>query len=522
MSGPRVLAGRYELDSLLGRGGMAEVYLGTDRVLGRRVAVKVLSPELARDSSFVARFRREAQSAAALTHPNVVSVFDTGSEDGTHFIVMEYVPGRTLAEVLRESGPLLPERAVEIASAVAAALGFAHEHGIVHRDVKPGNIMLTPTGDVKVMDFGIARATTGESLTQTATVLGTAAYLSPEQARGEPADARSDLYSLGIVLYEMLTGAPPFTGESPVAVAYRHVAEDAAPPSRRNPDVSPDLDAVVMKCLAKNPDNRYQSARELAEDLQRVRQGAPVAATPLLPFFEPTQPVEARPTTVLPAETVPAVERGRRWAAVGVIALLLAAVVGLGLFFLARSLLAPPPRPVAVPDVRGLPLAVARDTLENFGFRVGEVRREPSEEPEGTVLDYRPRRAVPGTPIDLTVSAGPGTVPVPDVVCANEDDARRILEAQGFQVLEGPPAVNDRCPFEGLVAAQSPAPATDAERGSVVTIQVNPVPTTTTTVPTTTTTVPTTTTTTPSPTPTETPSPTPTETEPSPTPTPTP
>ncbi|HXF57219.1 MAG TPA: Stk1 family PASTA domain-containing Ser/Thr kinase [Actinomycetota bacterium] len=519
MSGPRVLAGRYELDSLLGRGGMAEVYLGTDRVLGRRVAVKVLSPEFARDSSFVARFRREAQSAAALNHPNVVSVFDTGSDDGTHFIVMEYVEGRTLAQVIREDAPLLPERAVEIASAVAMALAVAHEHGIVHRDVKPGNIMLTRAGDVKVMDFGIARAITGESLTQTATVLGTATYLSPEQAQGEAVDARSDLYSLGVVLYEMLTGTPPFTGESPVAVAYRHVAEDPVPPSRLNPDVPPDLDAVVLKCLAKNPANRYQTARELAEDLERVRRGAPVTATPLLPFFEPTEVVSGpRPTTVLPAETVPEAERGRRWAAVAIAVLLLALVAGLGLFFLARSLLSEQPVVVAVPDVRGSPLRVAREVLEEAGFRVGEVRRQPSDQPEGTVLDYEPKRAAPGTPIDLTVSAGPERVAVPDVVCTNEQDARRILEGEGLRVLEGPPAVNEECPFEGFVATQDPPAGEEVPKGSVVTIQVNPAPTTTTTVPTTTTTVPPTTTTTvptttttPSPSPTESPSPTPTE-----------
>src|SRR2546427_1321976 len=246
----KVLSGRYELGGVLGTGGMAEVYVGTDRVLGRRIAVKILADRFARDGSFVARFRREAQSAAALNHPNVVSVFDTGSDDGTHFIVMEYVQGKTLSEVLREGSALMPERAVEITEGVAEALAFAHRAGIVHRDVKPGNIMLTPTGDVKVMDFGIARATTSESLTQTATVLGTATYFSPEQAQGEKVDARSDIYSLGCVLYEMLTAYPPFAGDTPVAVAYKHVREEASAPGRLNADVPPALDAIVMKCLA--------------------------------------------------------------------------------------------------------------------------------------------------------------------------------------------------------------------------------------------------------------------------------
>src|SRR5437773_2700367 len=216
MPDQKVLAGRYELEEVLGHGGMAEVFLGTDRVLGRRIAIKVLSDRFARDSSFVARFRREAQSAASLNHPNVVSVFDTGSDNGTHFIIMEYVQGKTLAEVIKEEAPLAPERATRIAQDVADALAFAHDAGIVHRDVKPGNIMLSPGGDVKVMDFGIARATSSESLTQTATVLGTATYFSPEQAQGEGVDARSDVYSLGIVLYEMLTGRPPFNGDSAV------------------------------------------------------------------------------------------------------------------------------------------------------------------------------------------------------------------------------------------------------------------------------------------------------------------
>src|SRR5437773_7278988 len=225
---------------------MAEVFLGTDRVLGRRIAVKILADRFARDSSFVARCRREAQSAAALNHPDGVSVCDTGSDNGTHFIVMEYVQGKTLSEILRDGAALMPERAVEIAEGVAEALAFAHRAGIVHRDVKPGNIMLTPTGDVKVMDFGIARATTSESLTQTATVLGTATYFSPEQAQGEPVDARSDIYSLGVVMYEMLTGTPPFAGDTPVAIAYKHVKEDPVPPSSLNSDIPEGLNAIVL------------------------------------------------------------------------------------------------------------------------------------------------------------------------------------------------------------------------------------------------------------------------------------
>ncbi|TMK78384.1 MAG: Stk1 family PASTA domain-containing Ser/Thr kinase, partial [Actinobacteria bacterium] len=268
-----VLASRYALDGLLGHGGMADVYHGTDQVLGRQVAVKVLGPQFARDQSFVARFRREAQAAAALNHPNLVSVFDTGSDDGTHYIVMEYVAGTTLAKVIRDEGPLPADRAATIALAVTRALAFAHRAGLVHRDVKPANIMLSSEGAVKVMDFGIARTTNGESLTQTAAVLGTATYFSPEQAQGEAVDARSDIYALGCVLFEMLTGHPPFSGENPVAVAYKHVQEDPPHPSDEARGVPPELEAIVMRCLAKDPEDRYQTAEDLADDLQRFRSG---------------------------------------------------------------------------------------------------------------------------------------------------------------------------------------------------------------------------------------------------------
>ena len=278
-----MLGERYNVDRSVGRGGMAQVYEGTDTVLGRTVAIKVLAPQYARDEAFVARFRREAQAVARLNHPGVVSVYDTGSDDGVHYIVMEYVPGRTLAQVLEQEGRLQPERAAEIARSVAQALAFAHSAGIIHRDVKPGNIMLGSSGGVKVMDFGIARALSSQTLTQTATVLGTASYLSPEQAQGEALDARSDIYSLGVVLYEMLTGRPPFSGDTPVAVAYKHVREDPVLPSTLAPEVTPDLEAIVMKAMAKNAANRYATSQEMAEDLDRYLQGEPVMATPLLP-----------------------------------------------------------------------------------------------------------------------------------------------------------------------------------------------------------------------------------------------
>src|SRR5712691_444959 len=307
------LGQRYRLLRRIATGGMGSVWEAEDSVLHRRVAVKGLLEGLAADGRFLERFRREARAAAGLSHPNVASVYDYGEEDSTPYIVMELLRGETLAERLRGDGALPADEAVRITEGVAAALQAAHDAGVVHRDVKPGNIMLTPAGEVKVLDFGIARATTGESLTQTATVLGTATYFSPEQAQGDSVDARSDIYSLGCVLYEMLTAHPPFAGDTAVAVAFKHVKEDPVAPSRLNHDVPQELDAVVMKCLAKNPANRYQTADELRADLERFRTGRGVLATPLLPL-DATQVVEreARPTTVLPATAVTAQQRRRR------------------------------------------------------------------------------------------------------------------------------------------------------------------------------------------------------------------
>jgi eukaryotic-like serine/threonine-protein kinase len=327
LTGDRVLAERYRIEGEVGRGGMGRVYRATDTLLGRTVAVKVLDPDHASDPSFVDRFRREARAAARLNHPNVVSVYDTGSDDGVHFIVMEFVEGRTLAEVLAQEGPLPAERAADVAKHVADALSFAHAEGLVHRDIKPGNVMITPRGEVKVMDFGIARLTTAHTITQTATVFGTAAYLAPEQAQGLRVDGRADIYALGVVLYEMLAGRVPFIADTAVAVASKHVTEHPEPPSVWRRGVPPALEAIAMRALAKDPDDRFQSAVEMAGALASSRAGA--ATTNPGGGAAATEPMSR--TEVLPPVTRGAHARpgGPRWWMVAVALLVVAALLAL-------------------------------------------------------------------------------------------------------------------------------------------------------------------------------------------------
>jgi serine/threonine-protein kinase len=420
---PRVFSDRYELTHLIARGGMAQVYRARDRQLDRPVALKVLFPELSVDRAFVERFRREAQAAANLSHPNIVPVFDWGEDNGAYFIVMEFIDGRPLSAVLRESGPLPPQQIATIGANVAAALAFAHRHGVVHRDVKPGNVLITADGTVKVTDFGIARAmNTEESLTQTGAVMGTAAYFSPEQAEGHSVDSRSDIYSLGVVLYEMSVGKPPFTGDSPVAVASKHVRDQPVLPRVANPAVPAALEAVIMKAMAKSPDDRYVNAEEFRADLLRFAEGRPVEAgdpgvTGVVSAVGATQAVMVTgQTQAVPAAGAPGGvshaewERQRRTRNLVAILVTLLVVLAVIAYFLMRSLGVFGTTQVTVPDVTGQPQAAATSNLQSDGFVVSPESKTSTTVQKGDVIATDPahgKKADQGSTVKLEVSAGP-------------------------------------------------------------------------------------------------------------------
>jgi len=474
-----VFGGRYEVEARIGAGGMAEVWRGHDRVLNRTVAIKTLLPQFARDGSFVDRFRREAQAAARLNHSGIVAVYDSGDGDEP-YIVMQYIEGRTLAEFLGAGKKLPPMQAAQIAQEIAEALAAAHAHGVIHRDIKPANVMVTRDGKVLVMDFGIARLIAGpETAPQTSAVLGTASYLSPEQAQGQPVDARTDIYSLGVVLYEMLTGRPPFSGDSPMAIAYKQVNATPPVPSSINPDVPPELDAVVMRALSKNPANRYQTGQEFAEDLERARTGGEVTATPLLPAGgEATQVISRpQPTSVLaPSEEPPGSSR-KAWVG-ALLAILVMALLAAGAYLVVTMLTDDGGiEQVEVPDLSGMTRAEAEQALEEVGLvlsqDIGRIRDE--DERPGIVLQQDPRAgntADPDSEVKIWLSAPPRTFPVPDVRGMTVDEARAALTEVGLELGDQSQEAHQFVE-EGQIISQSPEPFDEVERGTAVDVVVS-------------------------------------------------
>jgi serine/threonine-protein kinase len=491
MTTPQVLGERYEIGGVLGRGGMAEVHRGRDLRLGREVAVKVLRSDLARDPSFQVRFRREAQAAASLNHPAIVAVYDTGedrsSSGATPYIVMEYVEGDTLRDVLRREGVLSPERAMNFAADICNALDFSHRNGIVHRDVKPGNVMVTPQGTVKVMDFGIARAVSDSAatMTSTAAVIGTAQYLSPEQARGESVDARSDVYSVGCLLYELVTGAPPFTGDSPVSVAYQHVREDPKLPSSVNPAIPPELDAILLKALSKNPANRYQSAADMRNDLLRAMAGQRVEATPVMGDAEKTAIIGAPPGGYGDGdwddEDDDARKRRRNRIIAAVIAgvLILGGVIAVALLVNAgddQPAAEPTATQVPVPNVTGQDRATATRNLEAAGLTVGTVTNQVTADASqiDTVLGTDPSSGTqvdPGSAVNLTVGVGPDTIEVPAVIGLDVDRAQNTLQNAGFDSVETE-EIDSLAPADQVVDV-SPGEGQSVDPSTTVTLQVS-------------------------------------------------
>jgi serine/threonine-protein kinase len=493
MTTPQVLGERYEIGGVLGRGGMAEVHRGRDLRLGREVAVKVLRHDLARDPSFQVRFRREAQASASLNHPAIVAVYDTGEDrtatGATPYIVMEYVEGETLRDVLRREGQLTPERAMALSADICGALDFSHRNGIVHRDVKPGNVMITPQGTVKVMDFGIARAVSDSAatMTSTAAVIGTAQYLSPEQARGEGVDARSDVYSMGCVLFELVTGAPPFTGDSPVSVAYQHVREDPRLPSSINPNIPPELDAIVLKAMSKNPANRYQSAAEMRNDLLRALAGQRVEATPVMGDAEKTTILAATPGGPGPYggygddgwdDDEAARKRKRRIIAIVavVVALLVAGAIALAIAMSGGDDETPAaPTQVEVPGVIGQTVAAATQLIEDAGLTVGTVTEQASTaEQEGLVTASTPAPgalADPDTEVDLVVGSGPGAVAIPGVVGLDVEQAESNLGSAGFTRVTIDRV--DSAQPEGEVISVDPEAGSEVPLDTAITLEVS-------------------------------------------------
>lgn len=479
---PWVIAGRYQIDDLIARGGMAEVYSATDLRLGRKVAIKILRADLAQDSSFLTRFRREAQAAASLNHPSIVAVYDTGEEMrpdskddvALPYLVMEYVDGTTVRDLLKRGKRLIPERALEITLGVLDALSYSHKHGIIHRDIKPGNVMITRMGDIKVMDFGIARALADTSATMTSsqTIMGTAQYISPEQAKGGLVDARSDLYSTGVLLYELLTAKPPFTGDSPVSIAYQHVSEPPTPPSEIEKEVAPAMDLVVMKSLNKDPKLRYQTADDFIKDVRAAsRNTSNVRATPRLQVDTAPIPVmRSAPST--PKSKPTARGRGLVWVLLGAASVMVAAA---SIWLVSSLFQFADTNPVVVPDLNGLTVSAAEDVLRQSGLVLGQQAVQFSERPTDTIIAQNPTPGVTlqsGGAVDVTISGGGETIVVPQLVgLTSIEDAQLELRALGLAL--GTVTEVESEQESGVVVATEPPSGTEVPLGTNVNIEVS-------------------------------------------------
>ena len=470
---------RYRILNRIGSGGMADVYLAEDTHLGRRVALKVLHRRFAQDQEFVERFRREAKSVAGLSHPNVVGVFDRGDHEGTYYIAMEHLPGRTLKEIVEAEAPLPQERAIDLGEQILQGAGYAHRHGVIHRDFKPHNVIVDDDGHAKVTDFGIARAGASE-MTETGSIMGTAQYLSPEQAQGHAVTAASDLYSIGVMLYELLAGRLPFEGESAVSVALKHLSEPPPPLSRFRPDVHPALEAVVMAALAKDPARRWQSAEEFAQGLEAARSQMAagvdgvqdlVAVAPLpLPAPQPETIPAVAGDGAAPPVTEPPRRRRRRWPwfTIGVLTLALA---GFLLYLGLSGAFAP--EKVEVPRVTGQQLVRARAVLEQAGFEVAETRVR-SRQPLDQVIDQDPNageEADNRSTVTLEVSNGPGTVRVPSVAKLPQEQAIDDLQDVDLKVTTEPQSSDEIS--EGFAIRTVPRAGEEVERDTRVTLFVS-------------------------------------------------